>query len=74
VAEYRRSDRPADKADEIGAEGRERRGERIFVGEVKLAEDESGRGAVNEKVIPFDRRADRCSDDGFAQMIAVVGR
>jgi hypothetical protein len=74
VAEYRSADRAADKADEVGAEGRERRGQWLLVGEVELTEDQPGRRAVNEKVVPFDRGADGRRDDRFAQLCAVVGR
>ena len=58
VAKYRGANRPTDKADEIGAKGCKRRGQRILVGEVELAEDQTGGGAIDKKVIPFDGRAD----------------
>src|SRR5689334_19193324 len=58
MAEYRGPDWPADEANEIGTKGRERRGQRILIGEVKLPEDETGCCAVDEKVVPFDGRAD----------------
>ena len=51
--ENRGADRSGGKADEIGAEGGERRRKRFLVGEVKLAEDETGRGAIKEKVVPL---------------------
>ena len=73
MAEYRGADRAADEADEISAEGGERRRQRIFVGEVELAEDQSGRGAVDEKIVPFDGRADCRCDDRLAQLRAVFG-
>ena len=74
MAEYRGADRAADKADEVGAERRERCGERIFVGEVELAEDQAGRGAVDEEIVPFDRGADRRGDHRLAQLRAVLRR
>jgi len=67
------ADRPADEADEIGAEGGERRGERVFVGEIELAEDEAGGGAVEEEVVPLDRGADGRGDDRFSQLRIVLG-
>jgi hypothetical protein len=68
MTEYRGTDRPADEADEIGAEGRQRRGQRRFVGKEELAEDQTGGGAVNEEIIPFDRRTDGRGDHRLAQM------
>ena len=59
MAENRGADRSGGKTDEIGAEGGERRRKRFLVGEVKLAEDETGRGAIKEKVVPLYRGADR---------------
>ena len=73
MAEDRRADRPGDEADEIGAEGGERRRQRILVGEVQLAEDEAGGGAVEEEVVPLDGGADRRGDDRLAQLCAVFG-
>jgi hypothetical protein len=55
VAEDRRADRAPDKADEIGSEGGERRRERIRIGKEQLAENEPGRRAVKEEVVPLDR-------------------
>ena len=59
MAKYRSANRPSDKANEIGAEGRKRRGQRVFVREIELTEDQTGGGAVDEEVIPFNGRADR---------------
>ena len=73
MAENRGADRSGGKADEIGAEGGERRRKRFLVGEVKLAEDETGRGAIKEKVVPLYRGADRRCDDCLAQLGAVFG-
>ncbi len=73
MAEDRGADRPSDEADEIGAECRERRRQRILVGKVELAEDQPGGGAVDEEVVPFDGGADGGRDDGLAQLLAVVG-
>ena len=73
MAEDRGADGTSDKTDEIGAERRERAGQRIFVGKVELAEDQPGGGAVDEEVIPFDGGADGGRDDGPAQLPAVLG-
>jgi hypothetical protein len=67
MAKDRRADRPLDESDKISAESGKRRRQGIFVGEIELAENKPGSGAVNEKVIPFDCRADRRCNDGFAQ-------
>ena len=73
MAEDRGADRPSDEADEIGAEGGERRRQRILVGKVELAEDQTGGGAVEEEVIPLDGRADGGRDDRLAQLEALFG-
>ena len=73
MAEYRGPDRSRGEADEIGPEGEKRRRQRVLVGEKQLAEDEPGRGAVEEKVVPLDCRADRRRDDGFAQLRTMFG-
>jgi len=73
VAEYRRTDRAPHEADEIGAEGRERRRQRIFVGEIELAEHQPGSGAIQEKVVPLDCGADGRCDHRLAQLRTVIG-
>ncbi len=73
MAENRGADRPAGKADEIGAEREQRRRQRILIGKVELAEHQAGRGAVEKEVVPLDRRADRRCDDGLAQLRAMFG-
>ena len=72
MAEDRRADRAGDKADEIGAERAQRRGQRILIGEIELAEDQPGRRAVEEEVIPLDGGADGGGDDRLAQLRAVL--
>ncbi len=73
MAEDRGADRPRDEADEVGAEGEQRRRQRILVGEVELAEDEARGRAVEKEVVPLDRGADRRGDHGFAQLRAMFG-
>jgi hypothetical protein len=43
----------------LGAEGSQRPSQWIFVGEEQFREDQSGGGAVDEEIVPLDRRADR---------------
>src|SRR5215471_20997262 len=73
MAENRRPNGPADKADEKGAKRSERCGEWFFVRKIKLAENQSSRNPVDKEVIPFDCGADRRGYDGFAQLFAVIG-
>ena len=73
MAEDCRADRAADKADEVGAECRERPGQRVGVGKKELWKHQSGGGAVDEEVIPLDGRADRRGNHGLAQLRAVLG-
>src|SRR5699024_7307254 len=55
-------DEPADRSrDETGGEGRERQeraGDSARIREEDLREDQRGRRAVEEEVVPFDRGAD----------------
>jgi hypothetical protein len=67
------TDRPAEEADKIGAERGEGRGQRALLRKEQFADDQSGRGAVDEEVVPFDRGADRRRNDGFAQLGAMLG-
>src|SRR5262249_55603643 len=73
-AENRSPDRARGKADEIGAEGQQRCGGRIVVREIKLAEHQSGSGAIEEEIVPFDRGADCGGDHCLAHLAAMVGR
>src|SRR5579862_1496832 len=73
MAEDGGADRPRREADEIGGEGEQRRRQRIFIGEIKLAEHEAGRGAVKKEIVPFDGGADSRGNDRLAQLGAVVG-
>ena len=71
MTEDRGADRAGGKADEISAEGKQRCRQRLLVGEVELAEDETGGGAVKEEVVPLDGGADGRSDHRLAQLRAV---
>src|SRR5215469_5191803 len=74
MAENRSTNWACGEADEIGAERQQRRGGRIGVREIKLAEDQSGGGPIKEEIVPFDRGADRGGDHCLAQLARVVGR
>src|SRR5262249_11807718 len=74
MAENRSPDRARGEADEIGAEGQQRCGGRIVVREIKLAEHQSGSGAIEEEIVPFDRGADCGGDHCLAHLAAMVGR
>ena len=71
MTEDRRADRPRGEADEISAEGKQRRRKWLLVGKIELAEDETGSGAVKKEVVPLDGGADRRSDHRLAQLRAV---
>src|SRR5262249_20125922 len=73
MPENRSPDRAGGKANEIRTVGEKGGRQRILVGEEELAEDETGCGAVEEKVVPLDRGADRRGDDRPAQLRAVLG-
>jgi hypothetical protein len=73
MAEYRRSDRPADKAYEKDCEGFEHSDYRVRFGEEELAEDQPGDLAVKQEIVPLNRRTDRASDERATQLRAVLG-
>ena len=56
VAEDDAAERPRDEADGEGAEREQRADQRIDAREEQLAEDQRGGGAVEEEVVPLDRR------------------
>ena len=55
-----------------GGEGQDRAHRRVEVREVDLVEDDAGHDTVQEKVIPFDDRADEGGDDHAAQVLLAV--
>jgi hypothetical protein len=59
VTENRRSDRPADKSDKKDSERLEHPYQWVRLGEEQFAEDQRGHLAVEQEVVPLDRRADR---------------
>jgi hypothetical protein len=68
------ADRACDEADEINAKRVERRGHWVLVWEEEFTEDEPGHGAVEKEIVPLDRGADRCGDDGPAELAIVLVR
>ena len=59
MAEQERADRPRQEGDAEGQEGVERLGLRRRLGKERLADHQRRGGAVNVKIIKFDRRADQ---------------
>ncbi len=72
MAEDRRPDRPRDKADGIDREGLQRAGERIGSREIELRENQPGDRAVDEEIVPLDRRADGAGNHRPAQLRAML--
>src|SRR5215469_10159613 len=73
MAEDRCPDRPADKADEEDCERLQHADDRIRLREEELAEDQPRHLAVKQKIVPFDRRADRAGYKSTTQLPAVLG-
>ena len=72
MAEDRRADGPADKPDEENAERLQNANQRGGLGEEERSEDERAHLAVEEEIIPFDRRANRASDQRAVQLPTVL--
>src|SRR5262249_29435420 len=53
MAEDRRADRAGREADEVGSEGEKGGRVRVLMRKEELAEDETGRGAVEKEVVPL---------------------
>src|SRR5271169_5242526 len=73
MAEYRRPDGPAEKSDEKDGERLQHADDRIRLRKEKFAEDQPCHLAVEQEIVPFDRRADRAGDQGTAQLPAMLG-
>ena len=67
MAEHEPAERTGEEADAEGGERRQRTDARIELGEEQLVEHQRGRGAVDEEVVPFERRADRGGQHHAAQ-------
>jgi hypothetical protein len=68
MAEDRSTNRSRDKADKEDAERLQRIDQRVGSGKEDLAEDQSRHRAVDQKIVPFDRRTDGAGNDGTTQM------
>ena len=66
------ADRAGDKADGIDRKGLQGADQRIGSRKIELGEDQPGHRAVDEEIVPLDRRADRAGDHRAAQLPAVL--
>src|SRR5579883_2604790 len=73
MAEDRSPDRPRGEADGKYGEGLQRADQRLGGRKIQFCKDESGQLAVDEKIVPLDRRSDRTGDHRAAQLAAVLG-
>src|SRR5438309_3666213 len=73
MAEYSRSDGPAEKSDEKDGERLQHADQRVGLREEELAEDEPRHLAIEQEIVPFDRRAHRAGDQRAAQLRAMLG-
>jgi hypothetical protein len=82
VAENCSTDRPSNETDEIGTEGSQRCGERIFIRKKELSKDQAGGGSVEKSyhsmAVPIVeatmalRNCASCSDADKLPYVAVV--
>ncbi len=72
MAEDRRADRPRQKSHCINAKRFERTGERIGAREVQPCKHQARNGAVQEEVVPLDRRTDRAGQHRAAKLSPVL--
>src|SRR3954466_249399 len=73
VAEYCGANWPGDKTHRINPERLHRADQRISPGEIHLCKHEAGDGAVQEEVVPLDRRSDRARQHRAAKLTAMLG-
>src|SRR5690606_18279412 len=74
VPEQHRPDRSGQESDEERRERGERPDDTVAGGEEQLAEHDARRGAVEEEVVPLDRRAEQTGDqDGPMPAVPVRG-
>ena len=59
MTKHQPAERPREKADAESGEGRKRSDARIELGKEQLVEHQRGGGAVDEEIVPLERRADR---------------
>src|SRR5262249_12442970 len=65
IAEQYSAKRSGQEADGVGAERSNLAGVRVELREEQLGEDQCRGRAVQEEIVPLDRRADRAGDDGL---------
>jgi hypothetical protein len=73
MAEDCRADWPGDEANCINGKGLQHPDQWVGLGKEELAEDQTGDDAVEQEVVPLDRRADGAGDYGPPQLSAVIG-
>src|SRR5215469_5399672 len=73
MAEDRRSYRPGEKADGVNTKGLQRADERIGLRKIESRKYKAGYAAVQEEVIPFDRRPHCGSQHRAAELPLVRG-
>ena len=74
VAEDEATDRAGDEADGEGAEGEQGAGDRVGGGEEHRREDDRGRDAVEEEVVPLDGGAEHAGRDDADDRTPLGGR
>ena len=73
MPEDRGPNRPGDKADGIDGKRLQHADQRVGFGKEQLAKDQTGDDAVEQEVVPLDRRADGAGDDGAPQLSGMLG-
>jgi len=73
MPEDRSTDRASDKADGVDGKRLQYADQRVGFGKEQLAEDQTGDDAVEQEVVPFDRRADGAGDHRAPQLSGVLG-
>jgi hypothetical protein len=73
VAEDHGSDRAGNETDGVDGERLQHADKGIGFREEQLAEDQASNRAVEQEIVPFDRRAHRAGDNGAAQLGVVIG-
>ena len=73
MPEDRRTDRTGDKADGVDGERLQHADQWVGFWKEQLPEDQTGDDAVEQEIVPFDRRADRAGDHGTPQLSGVLG-
>jgi hypothetical protein len=72
MAEDDSAQRPGDEAHRVGRESQQGPDQRIERGEEQLVEDERRSRAVEEEIVPFDRRANQARGDDASERCAAL--